>query len=43
MYKKCSFVKMGTKTHQLGKRKKRISKKELEDRKLRLRMFKEWI
>ena len=40
--KKCTFVKMGTKLHQLGQRKKTVTKKELEDRKKRLKEFKSW-
>tara|TARA_R100000458_G_scaffold27547_1_gene25084 strand:- start:2422 stop:2547 length:126 start_codon:yes stop_codon:yes gene_type:complete len=40
--KKCTFVKMGTKLHQLGKKRKTIPKKELEDRKRRLKEFQSW-
>ena len=41
-YKKCTFVKMGTKKLQLGKKGIKITKKILEDRKKRLAEFKAW-
>lgn len=40
--KKCTFVKMGTKTHQLGNRPVRVTDKVKKDRAKRLKEFKNW-